>query len=195
MKSFFNFLEKTKMTPNDLYALYSIYIGVGVHKFINYEESYQKLFDNQYITKNVFGHYELTPLGKSYLAVVGEYFKEKLIDRVDYKENVLKYNSLFPKGKRKDSSTGYRANPKELEQVFRWFFATYPEYSWDDVLTVTEKYIQSFNGDYTYLKNAKYFVKKTDKNNIVTSMLANLIYNYKENSDVFDSGTFYYGET
>lgn len=114
----------------------------------------------------------------------------------DWLPFIKKFNEMFPKGKRKGSSTYYRCNENELFERFLWFFGEYPEYSWEEVLDATLKYVTPFHisMDYQYMNAAKYFIKKEDKNKVVSSALADALYNIKEgNEEEVDDGTVYFG--
>jgi hypothetical protein len=114
----------------------------------------------------------------------------------DWEEQIVKYNEMFPKGKKIGSSVTFRTNPKELFDRFKWFFKEYPEYTWEDVLTATEMYVKVYEdaNDFTYMQTSKYFVKKEDKSKSTTSTMASLIYNIKSgNVDDVDSGFHYFG--
>ena len=59
------------------------------------------------------------------------------------------------------------------------------------MLRITKKYIASFNDDYTYLRNSKYFIKKT-AGSVTSSTLADILYN-EDNIDNQENGFQYYG--
>lgn len=87
----------------------------------------------------------------------------------EFKDNVKKYIEIFPKGA--SSGKVLRGSVNSIVPMFSWFFANYPEYSWDDVLIATKRYIESID-NMTYCKTAGYFIKKDDKNKNTISLLS-----------------------
>lgn len=72
----------------------------------------------------------------------------------------MKLKELFPKGK-KDGTNRYWAEGKALIiRRLQLFFKKYGEYNHDLIIDATKKYIESFNGDYTYMKTLRYFILK-----------------------------------
>lgn len=199
MKKLFEFLIANKITPNGFFTLFTLSQQLGYTGYIRSDLEINKLEKELFVKKNdITQRYEVTSKG---IVLLKE--AERLMSRVkktivtkEWDEKIVQYNELFPKGKRNDSTVGYRRNPKELKDTFIWFFDKYSEYNWDDVLEITKKYIDSFGDDYTYLQNAKYFIKKSDVNKTISSTLADLIYNVREGNDITinDDGVQYYGE-
>lgn len=88
----------------------------------------------------------------------------------EFKAQVTKYRELFPKGV--ISGKPLRNGSADLTTRMLWFFKTYPQYTWEHVLSATEKYIMSFGPDLTYCKTSAYFIRKEDKNKNIISLLA-----------------------
>lgn len=57
------------------------------------------------------------------------------------------------------------------EKLVKWLDDN-PIYTFDDVLEAARLYIESLNGNYTYLQRADYFISKTDKNKVEESRLS-----------------------
>ena len=112
----------------------------------------------------------------------------------EWEEKIEQYNMLFPRGKKEGSSVAFRTTPKELFERFRWFFKEYPEYTWEDVMNATEKYLKPFEdtSDYRFMQTSKYFIKKEDKGKNFTSTLATMCYNMKQGNDEEISTGFHY---
>lgn len=73
----------------------------------------------------------------------------------------IKLKELFPKGK-KDGTNYYWTEgvaliTRRLKLFFKKYGATYTE---DQIVNATRKYVQSFNGNYTYMRLLKYFILK-----------------------------------
>lgn len=68
---------------------------------------------------------------------------------------------IFPKGK-KDGTNYYWADGTALiVRRLKLFFKKYGnDFTDEQIITATEKYVQSFNGNYQYMKLLKYFIFK-----------------------------------
>jgi hypothetical protein len=200
MKEFFDYLVKHKLSPNGFYVLHSTFNGYSHTNFINVRSEQYRLALCDYM-KEVDGTYVLTTLGKGVLRngqkLLEKAPKPKKVPFEEWEENIIKYNEFFPKGKRPDSSHAYRTNPKELYERFIWFFNEYPDYTWDLVMQAVEQYADGFkeSGDYTYMTNSKYFIKKEDKNRQIASGLATMCWNIVEgnDADITNEGFHYFG--
>lgn len=71
---------------------------------------------------------------------------------------------IFPKGKKEGTSTYWRSNTKDTQLRLKKFFKLYGNrYSDEQIITATTKYVESFNGDYSYMRILKYFIWKDAK--------------------------------
>ena len=74
----------------------------------------------------------------------------------------------------------YKGNIEDIRKKLQSFFLRYPNYTDEQIIIATQKYINSMNGDYTYLKLLKYFIWKSevkDGEQVVTSILSDYIEN------------------
>jgi hypothetical protein len=74
---------------------------------------------------------------------------------------VNRMRELFPKGM-KVGNSAWRGNVRELKLRMQKFFKLYGDYKDEDILAATRKYVESFNGDYTYMRILKYFILKSE---------------------------------
>lgn len=200
MKELFEFLSKLKISPNGLLALYSLQSDFKVTNYINYQTELFRLQSSGHVEmKN--NKYCLTPLGELVLRKADtniRMVKTKANLKIDqWKNEITKFNEIFPKGKKPNSLIGFRSNPKEIFPRFIWFFNEYPEYSWEDVFNATEKYVQKFKDehDFTYMQVSKYFIKKDDVNKISVSTLANVCQSIANGDEEADNNGFQYFES
>lgn len=97
--------------------------------------------------------------------------------------------SIFPRGK-KDGTNSYWAEGtmlivKRLEQFFKKYGSNFSD---EDIITATRRYVHSFNGNYTYMRTLKYFLFRSrtqDGETIETSEL--LTYLENKDSDNIDN--------
>ena len=95
-----------------------------------------------------------------------------------------KLRDIYPNGKIVNSNYYYRCNRQDIINKLKTFFKMYgTKYTDEQIINATQKYIDSFNGNYTYLKLLKYFIWKDErlKGESVQSLLADFIEN--ENSE------------
>ena len=80
-------------------------------------------------------------------------------DRIENLVN--KMRELFPKGM-KIGNSAWRGNVRELKLRMQKFFKLYGDYSDEAILKATKAYVDSFNGNYTYMRILKYFILKSE---------------------------------
>ena len=77
-------------------------------------------------------------------------------------ELVNKLQELFPK-ERMNDRYAYRGNKRDVTERLQKFFKLYGQYSYDDVLECTKRYVERFKYDRTGMRILPYFImKKTD---------------------------------
>ena len=91
-----------------------------------------------------------------------------------------KLREIYPNGKIFNTNYYYRCNRQDIINKLKTFFKMYgTKYTDEQIINATQKYINSFNGNYTYLKLLKYFIWKDErlKGESVQSLLADFIEN------------------
>jgi hypothetical protein len=78
-----------------------------------------------------------------------------------------KMRELYPQGKMKDrfgrlTPYYYRCNNGEVVKKLKKFFTVFGNYSDDEILDATRRYVASFQGNYTGMRLIKYFIMKDD---------------------------------
>jgi hypothetical protein len=175
INTLFNLVLKEGLTPNQIYLLDCIKNNITtIH--INFHQEIRTLTHTEWLIKND-EKYILAPKSYTILEKVESYFnvqkkKTSMITMgVDFKDNIKKYQELFPKGKL-PSGKPARSNDKILEQNFRWFFENY-SYTWDTILKTTAYYIDEFEKkNFLYMRTAQYFICKTELDKTKSSELA-----------------------
>ena len=79
----------------------------------------------------------------------------------------IKIQECFPNQKMRDrygreTPYYYRCNKPEIRNKLKKFFERYGNYSDEDIVEATKRYVASFNGNYTGMRLAKYFIWKDD---------------------------------
>lgn len=119
---------------------------------------------------------------------------KKIINPVDvrYKNLAIKLRDIYPKGKMPGTSYYYKGNIEDIRKKLQSFFLRYPNYTDEQIITATQKYINSMDGDYTYLKLLKYFIWKSevkDGEQVVTSILSDYIENEGQEDSINNDWT------
>ena len=87
---------------------------------------------------------------------------------------VTALQDLFPKERKLDSSGipkySYRGNKKDIALRLQKFFKIYGNYSYEDIIEVTKKYVESFTSDKTYMKTLQYYIIKDGESQLATEL-------------------------
>ena len=71
---------------------------------------------------------------------------------------------IFPPGKKEGTTIYWKGNKKDNKERLQKFFKLYGnKYSNEQILEAAKKYVESFNGQYTYMRALKYFIWKDEK--------------------------------
>lgn len=154
----------------------------------------EEMLKRELIVPNMFGNYNITQHWDDQMQKV---LLES--DKDVPKDNDLNYlvgqlRNLFPKGI-KSGSAAWRGNCREITLRLQKFFKIYNNrYSDEAIIEATKKYVESFNGNYTYMRILKYFILKDEvkinedgiKYVEQISELANFLENEMEDSTSFD---------
>lgn len=82
----------------------------------------------------------------------------------EVKDLVTSLREIFPQGKKEGTNKYWRGNSKEISERLRKFYKLYgTKYDDNTIINATKKYVESFNGNYSYMRTLKYFIWKADK--------------------------------
>ena len=171
-----------------------VLVLIAVENKVNLEEAQNMLITNGYLTAaydkefNKIG-YRLTSHGKDLLnnVIVDSEKEQKPKDKLEALATALK--EIFPKGKKGGTNYYWTDGVPLIIRRLKLFFKKYGNsYSDDQLITATKKYVNSFNGDYRYMKLLKYFIfkEKTNSNGEIEG--ESDLLNYLENADQDDLG-------
>lgn len=80
-------------------------------------------------------------------------------DRIERLASTL--TQIFPQGRKDGTNTYWRGNIKDTKLKLKKFFKLYgTKYSDEQIINATRKYVESFNGNYAYMRVLKYFIWK-----------------------------------
>ncbi len=102
------------------------------------------------------------------------------------KELADKLREIYPEGKMTGTSYYYRCNKTDIVKKLKSFFRRYGEYTSEQIIEATQRYVSSFNGNYTYLRLLKYFIWK-DENKDGETLQVSQLADWIENKDSVNS--------
>ena len=151
--------KKHNLTLSEVLALSLIRSTKNVDKLIESLVKCEKLVKGDMFSEN---EYLITQRWSDELdAVLLE--SDTTIPSSDRIESLVsKMRELFPKGM-KVGNSAWRGNVRELKLRMQKFFKMYGNYDDEAILEATKRYVESFNGDYTYMRILKYFILKSVK--------------------------------
>ena len=77
----------------------------------------------------------------------------------DLESLAVRLKEIFPKGKKPGTSQYWTEGVALIVKRLRIFFKKYGEdYTDEQILSAAEKYVRSFNGNYSYMRTLKYFI-------------------------------------
>lgn len=114
----------------------------------------------------------------------------KVINRDEEFLNLArKLQELYPKGRKGGTTYMWRGTTAEIAKKLKTLVVKYNfEFTEEQAISATEKYVQSFNGDYTKMRLLKYFIlkniKDADNNVDLVSDFMSIIENGDQDDDI-----------
>ena len=114
-----------------------------------------------------------------------EFKGDKGIDTDRYDELADKLRELYPKGRKEGTSYLWRDSHAKIANKLRTLVKKYNfKFTDEQAISATKRYIESFNGNYSYMQLLKYFILKKDKD---TGEENSQLMSYIENEDCTDA--------
>lgn len=159
--------------------LYYILGGTGI---LN-EDICSSLWNKSYLIKEATGY----SWNKNMNSRLNGWLASSSISRdkqIENEELAKSIQELFPKGFKGGTVYPWRDSTKVIAERLTLFFKKFGEYSREEVINATKRYVESFNGNTQYMQVLKYFILKPDKEvggNI--SMLASYLENKEQTNN------------
>ena len=117
-------------------------------------------FNAPYDPRNLFPEYvELTSGGEFMVeGIMADSNTKSPDDRFVNLANKLR--EIYPAGKKPGYAYTWRDSESCIVDRLKKFFLKYGDYPDEDIIRVTKEYVNSFNGNYTYMQLLKYFIWK-----------------------------------
>lgn len=179
----FNFkdLKILDVNINQILCLIKIYLS-SKKVYFDYDLSkghISDLIEKEYLISNKSGFY-LRDKGEKVIKLFVSIKVDKSKDE-ELDSYTSQYRSLF-----KDIRVGSMGNAKAVKKKLQRFIDTNTDVTFDDIINASKLYIDSFNGNFKYIKRADYFIYKQNYKGEETSELEIWIEQVKkepENSD------------
>lgn len=181
-----NVAKRHHLSINELLGLMLFKNGCNPQQLIN------RMLERELIIQDMFGNYNVTMHWDDELQKVLLESDKEIPKDNDLNYLVGQLREIFPKGI-KTGSAAWRGNKREITLRLQKFFKIYDKYTDEEIISATKKYVESFNGNYTYMRILKYFILKDEvkvgeEGRYVeqVSELANFLENEMENNNSFD---------
>lgn len=160
----------------------------------NFDKAHDSLTKKGYINVTLDSNYQ--PNGWVVTKTGNEIINYVILDSEPQQkpENTLnqlatELKKLFPTGKKPGTNYYWADGVPLIEKRLKLFFKKYgKDYTNDQIIEATKKYVQSFNGDYQYMKLLKYFICKDKINKCGELESESDLLSYIENAGQDDLG-------
>lgn len=106
----------------------------------------------------------------------------------EFKELADKLKELFPKGKKAGTTYMWRDSTAVIARKLKTLVVKYDyQFTEEQAIKATKAYVESFNGDYTYMQLLKYFILKTLPDGEIKSDFMSYIENEGQEDELSDN--------
>lgn len=106
----------------------------------------------------------------------------------EFRELAEKLKELFPKGKKAGTTYMWRDSTAVIARKLKTLVVKYDyEFTEEQALKATKAYVESFNGDYTYMQLLKYFILKSLPDGEIKSDFMSYIENEGQEDELSDN--------
>lgn len=149
--------QKNGMTTQEVMLVALIKSGV------NLDQTLESLVQRQVLVKDLFGNYSVTQRWADTCDNILLSSDTTVPSDSDLAPLADKLMSIMPQGKKEGTNMYYKCNRREVILKLKKFTKLYGKYSAEDIINATQRYVDGFNGDYTFMRLLKYFILKEDR--------------------------------
>lgn len=126
----------------------------------NFEESLKSLYEKGYVTSADYKEgLNFTEAGFGALKALK--FNQSPSGEKKYVGLAAKLREIYPSGRKEGTSYMWKGNTNEISKKIQTLKEKYNfQFTDEQAIKATKKYIESFNGDYRYMQLLKYFILK-----------------------------------
>lgn len=78
----------------------------------------------------------------------------------DFMELAIRVRELFPTGLKEGLNQTWKGSISQIKQRLKTFKQMYPDYTDDQIVEATKKYVETYQGNTQYMRTLKYFIFK-----------------------------------
>lgn len=149
--------QKNGMTTQEVMLTMIIKSGVDIFQTLD------DLVKRQVLVKDLFGGYSVTQRWAETCDNIALSSDSNIPSDEDLEPLALQMMEIVPQCKKEGTSSFFKCNKREIILKLKKFIELYGKYPDEEIIAATQKYVASFNGDYTYMKLLKYFILKEAK--------------------------------
>lgn len=135
----------------------------------NVQECIESLVDKGWGKRSLFNEEEiiLSNNEKDKLYEILTESEKVVQDKKDeFQELAVKLMELYPEGRKPGTTYKWRGSVAEISRKLKNLVAKYNcKFTEEQAIKATKEYVESFNGDYRFMKLLKYFLLKAPRNN------------------------------
>lgn len=152
-------LAKYKLDLKDFFIL------VGMSKYFDIEDAQEFLARpeiNKFISSTTMGmiRFKKDELNTFLNTIFLDSEEDNTHSITKMEELCDKLKEAYPTGKKDGTILYWTEGKKLIERRLKLFFKKYGNYNYEDIIDATKRYVQSFDGNYSYMKVLKYFIFK-----------------------------------
>ena len=99
-----------------------------------------------------------------------------------------KLMQILPQGKKPGTPYYWKCNKREVALKLKSFFKLYgAQYTEEEIISAAYRYVESFNGDYRYMRLLKYFIWKKENGEEISELATYIDNDGQEDSDYGES--------
>lgn len=151
--------KKEGLELAELFAILLVKTGANIPKL------FEDMLKKEILVKDLFNDFMVTQRWDDVCSTILLKAEDNMPTDDKLVELSKKLMELFPTGKKAGTtSTYWRGNIKDVKLKLQKFFKLYGNHwSDDEIVAATERYVKSFNGDYTYMRVLKHFIWKDER--------------------------------
>ena len=173
--------KKNNLTLEEVLVLYlsskDIDVRNIVNSLINKNVAYKNLYNENLVVLDTGIKKMLSNIIVDSNAIVQKQGEKR------FKELAEKLRAIYIPGKKEGTQDYFKSSSKEIVEKLKRFVIDFGDFSDEQIIEATQKYVNSFNGDYKYAQLLKYFISKK-----VDGEKGSRLLMYLENADQDDLG-------
>lgn len=152
-----------EVTIRNELQLGELLVALLVKTGVNIPETIEKLQQRQVVVKDMFGDYKITQHWNEVIENVLLTSEKSIPKDEDLAPLAEQLMAIMPQCKKEGTAFYFKCNKREVILKLKKFFKLYGKYSNEDIIEATRRYVEGFNGNYSYMRILKYFILKEER--------------------------------